>query len=203
MREPPGWHARGYLPHFDNGASLQASTYRLADALPADAVARFEEQSLDDERRRAEIERWLDAGHGACVLREPANAACVVENWQHFHGMRYWLHAWVVMPNHVHVLIEPIGGAEIAIIVQSWKSCTAKRILGSAGGSPAQENAGQRPALPRKRVFWQPDYWDRFIRNERHYRATIDYIHANPVKARLVARAADWPWTSAAKISTP
>src|SRR5690606_7648137 len=115
------------------------------------------------------------------------NASIVVENWRHFHGLRYHLHAWVVMPNHVHVLIEPIANHSLSEIVQSWKSYTAKALLRHEAGGP--------PALPEQRV-WQPDYWDRFIRDERHYRATVDYIHQNPVKAGLCSKAEDWPWSS-------
>jgi putative transposase len=188
MLEPPGWYSRGYLPHFDDGRSLQAITYRLPDALPADVVAKLEEQFPDQTKRRTEIEAIIDAGYGSCLLREPANAAIAMESWQHFHGSRYQLHAWVVMPNHVHVLIEPMAGNALVDIVQSWKSYTAKIIL--------QNIAGQRPALPVKTRLWQAAYWDRFIRNERHYHATVDYIHQNPLKAGLVAKAEDWPWSS-------
>ncbi|MCC6415579.1 MAG: transposase [Opitutaceae bacterium] len=188
MVEPPGWHSRGYLPHFDNGRSLQAVTYRLADALPAAVVLRLEEQSIDQAAHRAEIERFIDAGHGCCLLRRAENARLVVANWRHFDGLRYQLHAWVVMPNHVHVLIEPIANHSLSEIVQSWKSYTAKALL--------RHDAGQRPALPTSSRVWQADYWDRFIRDERHYRATVDYIHQNPVHAGLCANAEDWPWSS-------
>lgn len=188
MLEPPGWYSRGYLPHFDDGRSLQTVTYRLADALPTEVVAKLEEQSLNKDQRRDKIERYIDAGHGSCLLRKPSNAAVVVENWLHFHGTRYHLHAWVVMPNHVHVLIEPMAGNTLADVVQSWKSFTAKLILKNTAGEP--------PALPGNARLWQSDYWDRFIRNERHYHSTVDYIHNNPVKAGLVARAEDWTWSS-------
>ncbi len=56
MPEAPGWHDRGYLPHYDNGAAIQSITYRLADALPHDVLAKLEEQTLDDEKHRSEIE---------------------------------------------------------------------------------------------------------------------------------------------------
>ncbi len=109
----------------------------------------------------------------------------MIENWQHFDATRYRLHAWVVMPNHVHVLVEPLAGAAIGDIVQSWKSYTSKIIF---------------PFCPEGRFgdrhVWQKDYWDRFMRNERHYAATVDYIHNNPVKAGLCVRAEDWPWSS-------
>jgi REP element-mobilizing transposase RayT len=183
---PRGWHSRGYLPHYDDGEKQQTITYRLADSLPAAVVAKLEEQALGDENRRTEIEHYLDASHGCCVLRKPACAEAVLENWRHFDEARYRLHAWVVMPNHVHVLIAPIGAAALSEIVQSWKSYTAKVILSHCP-----------PGAFALNHVWQPDYYDRFIRNERHYAAAVDYIHQNPVKAGLVARAEDWPWSSA------
>ncbi len=185
--EPRGRHSRGYLSHYDDGAKIQAISYRLADALPAAVLAKLEEQALDDEKRRAEIEGYLDAGHGSCVLREARCAEVIIENWKHFDGGRYRLHAWVVMPNHVHVLVEPLGTEAVSKIVQSWKSYTAKVIL---------------PLCPVglfvDKHLWQADYYDRFMRSERHYLAAVDYIHRNPVKAGLVASPEDWPWSSAA-----
>ena len=47
------------------------------------------------------------------------------------------------------------------------------------------------PALP---VIWQQEYWDRFIRDERHFASSINYILDNPVKAGLVQESKDWPW---------
>jgi len=186
MLETRGWHSRGYLPHYDDGASIQSITYRLADSLPAAVVAKLEEQALGDDKRRAEIEHYLDAGHGCCILRRAECAGAVLENWRHFDEMRYRLHAWVVMPNHVHVLIALVGATALSDIVQSWKSFTAKVILPHCA-----------PGAFARNHVWQPDYDDRFIRNERHYAAAVDYIHPNPVKAGLVARAEDWLWSSA------
>lgn len=187
MPEPRDWHSRGYLPHYDDGRKIQSITYRLADALPIHVVEKLEEQALGDDKHRAGIEEYLDAGHGSCLLKQPHCAETVVENWRHFDGTRYRLHAWVVMPNHVHVLIEPLPGTEIGKIVQSWKSYTAKVI-----GGVRTETA---------RRVWQADYWDRFIRNEAHYQATVAYIHNNPVKAGLVKRMEDWAWSSAASLN--
>jgi len=44
---------------------------------------------------------------------------------------------------------------------------------------------------------WHREYWDRFIRNERHFQQVVEYIHQNPVKAGLVERPEQWPWSSA------
>jgi len=186
MNEPRGWYSRGYLPHYDPGATLQTVTYRLADSLPTEVVARLAETRRADAGQREEIERYLDAGAGCCILRDSL-ADLLVENWRHFNGWRYRLHAYVVMPNHVHLLIETADRTSLSKIVQSWKSYTAKRILADPKAA--------RFFLERR--VWQPDFWDRFIRNEAHYRAAIEYIAQNPVKAGLVDRPSAWRWSYA------
>ena len=204
MSTPQGWHLRGYLPHYDDGRSIQSITCRLIDALPAEVVIKLREQNLDDEAQRIAIEKSLDAGWGSCVLHEARNAQAVIDTWKHHEGVGYHLHAWVVMPNHVHVLVEPLTRKPIGEIVAAWKSVSTRRILAS-GGAPGSATAlgrnqpARRPSLRAavKRQLWQPDYWDRFIRNERHYHAVIEYIHQNPVKAGLVTKAEEWPWSSA------
>jgi hypothetical protein len=79
----PRWRSRGYLPHFESAEAIQHVTYHLADSLPTDVLARFEdelramppERRLTDKRKR--IEAWLDAGRGCCVLCEPTVAETV------------------------------------------------------------------------------------------------------------------------------
>jgi REP element-mobilizing transposase RayT len=147
-------------------------------------------ESLPPERRDAErrkrLEAWLDAGHGGCALRNPAAAACVVETWKKFAPERYDLIAWVVMPNHAHVLIRVREGWELGMIVQSWKIYTGRRI-----------NELRQAGAWRSQRVWMREYWDRYIRTEGHFAAVVEYIHQNPVKAGFVARAEDWIWSSA------
>jgi putative transposase len=209
---PPhrGWYSRGYLPHCDYPGLLQSITYRLADSLPASALERIEAEvrSLPPQQRtrerRRRIEAWLDAGYGCCVLGRPEAAACVVENWRHFAGARYDLIAWVVMPNHVHLLIRVYEGTSLGKVVQSWKSYTGRRIGammedGRAGARRSQAG-GSRAGWSSDEVVggvWMREYWDRYIRDERHFEAVVGYIHDNPVKAGLVKKAEDWPWSSA------
>jgi REP element-mobilizing transposase RayT len=176
-----GWYNRGYLPHHDPGDVVQMITYRLADALPREALRRDAGESAA--RRRLTIDRFLDRGYGSCLLKAADIARCVVENWRHFDGDSYRLHAWVVMPNHVHVLIEVREGHPLSEIVHAWKSYTAhviRRLRGDTG-----------------RV-WQPEYWDRMIRDDLHYLRAVEYIEMNPVRAGLVHAAHLWPWSSAA-----
>src|SRR5271168_2855134 len=112
---PRGWYSRGYLPHYDTEKLLQSVTYRLADSLPQEKLRQLEDELHDhpanrrEAERRKRIEAWLDAGLGCCALRHPEVARYVQDSFLHFHGERYQLHAWCVMPNHVHVLIEPLA----------------------------------------------------------------------------------------------
>jgi hypothetical protein len=92
MREHLGWSTKGRLPHFDSGETTQFITFGLADSLPASALT----ENADQE---------FDRGRGECLLSIPKVAELVVVALQHFHASRYQLLAYVVMPNHVHVLI--------------------------------------------------------------------------------------------------
>ena len=212
--EAPRFYTRGYLPHYDKAGAFQMITYRLADSLPKDALAQLKEElkslpeDARDTARRQQIESWLDAGHGSCVLRHSEAASCVMDTWQHFDGVRYEFIAGVVMPNHCHVLIRVFEGAMLGKIVQSWKSYTGRRITKMmeecrAGARRSQERRSQEPPSKEKhsqeghsRGIWMREYWDRFIRDEKHFANAIEYIHNNPVKAGLVKNAEDWYWSS-------
>jgi putative transposase len=189
---PKGWYSRGYLPHFDAGQILQFITFRLADALPQDKLDQLAQEpvaissSAQSLERRRKIEQWMDAGMGCCALRHSQVAALMQETLQRFDGERYRLIAWCIMPNHVHVLIEPL--VSLPKIVQSWKSYTGRWAL--------LHNAELGLGVPGN-AFWMRDYWDRYIRNEQHLAAVIHYIHENPVTAGLCDSALDWPWSSA------
>jgi REP element-mobilizing transposase RayT len=138
-------------------------------------------EQLNAELRRR-IEDYLDLGHGLCHLKRPEIARMVEEAMLFFDRQRYHLLAWTVMPNHVHSVFLPLPGHTLSEIVQSWKSYTSKQannILGRAGR------------------FWQEDYFDRFIRDDDHFHATVAYVEENPVKAGLCAKPEDWPYGSA------
>ena len=195
---PRGWYTRGYLPHYDASHILQSVTFRLADSLPQQTLHQLEAElrRLPEHRREAarrqRIETWLDAGLGSCLLRHPEVADHLQQSLQHFHGLRYRLHAWCVMPNHVHVLLQPI--TPLGSIVQGWKSFSARWIR--------KHQAALGLHLPNGQPVWMREYWDRYIRDEAHYLTVVDYIHRNPVKAELCADPADWPWSSASATSS-
>ena len=175
-----GWHSRGYLPHFDNPETLQSITFRLADTLPQSKKHLWEEE--DTQLKYQKIEHLLDQGLGECWLKDPAIAIIVENAFLHFDSARYHLLAWVIMPNHVHLLIETKGGFALGDVIHSWKSYTSLKA---------------NKALSRNGDFWAPDYFDRYIRNHDHYQRVVRYIHNNPVKAGLAADSKDWPWSSA------
>jgi REP element-mobilizing transposase RayT len=185
-----------YLPHWTlSQGGMYAVTFRLADSLPKPVLERFlreretlKKESLaregvlskDEEARLAhlyseKVETYLDAGNGSCWLKRADIADLVVSALQHFDNIRYRLHTWCIMPNHVHVLVEPLPGFSLADIVHSWKSFTAKA---------ANKHLG------RTGDFWQQEYYDHLIRDETDYAHAIWYIKQNPQKAGLH----DWPW---------
>jgi REP element-mobilizing transposase RayT len=96
-----------------------------------------------------------------------------------------------MMPNHVHVLIAPT--APLGKIVQSWKSYT---------GRWARMHAAELGIATSGEAFWMREYWDRYIRDEGHYRRAVDYIHRNPVVAGLCATPEGWRWSSAGYLQT-
>lgn len=187
-----GWHSRGYLPHLDAFGVVQSITFRLADSLPQAKLEQLRHAaqalpaSLRDAKLRRAIDNWLDASAGCCALRHPELAALMQDTLLRFDGRRYRLLAWCVMPNHVHVLIEP--SASLAKIVQSWKSYTGRGALA--------RNAELGLGVPGD-ALWMRDYWDRYIRNQQHLDAVVEYVHQNPVAAGLCRRPQDWLWSSA------
>lgn len=173
-----GWHSRGYLPHFDAPEVVQTVVFRLADSLPQHLTTsgpRTLEATLA-------LDAGLDKGRGACWLKRPDIAAEVENALLHFDGERYFLLAWCVMPNHVHVMVEMRTGFRLGDQIRSWKTFTARR-------------ANER--LRRAGPFWSEDYFDRFIRGDRHYEVALNYIEYNPVKAALAASPELWRWSSA------
>jgi len=183
-----GWYSRGYLPHFDGGAISQFITFRLADSLPKGLIegwtlelACLGEQEAKDKLRRR-IEGYLDQGHGKAWLRDARIARIVEDVLLYFDGQRYRMHAWVVMPNHVHVLATPVEGWYLRVIIGGWKSFSARQANAVSG---------------RKGKFWQEDYFDRYIRDGDHFARARRYIEGNPVKAGLCAKPEEWEFGSA------
>ena len=191
-----GWHERGYLTHRDEPGLTQFVTFHLADSFPASFRSQWEHffKIEDDREQRKQLEEYLDKGRGECHLRRPEIAKLVEDNFRQFSGeccgsqsrapgaaARYELRAWVIMPNHVHVLFK-VGAVSMAEIVGAWKKHT---------GRLANKLIGKRGA------FWAEDYFDTYMRDTEHERKTVRYIENNPTNAKLVLDPKDWPWSSA------
>ena len=122
------------------------------------------------ERFTRRMERWLDAGHGACMLREKRCRDIVSECLHHFSGIRYDLAAWVIMSNHAHVLVCPLREWRLDRILHTWKSFTANRI---------NEITGKRGPL------WMDESFDHIVRDKAALERFVKYIRNNPGKAGL------------------
>ena len=107
----------------------------------------------------------LDKGFGKCVLRESANSQIVADSLLHFDGARYHMGDFVVMPNHVHLIVCLLGETNIEDQCMSWKRFTAKQI-------------NQR--LQCKGRFWQEESFDHLIRSPEQFAAIQNYIAKNP-----------------------
>lgn len=182
-----GWHSRGYLPHLDVAEGTQVITFRLADSLPALLVQRWREELVRlsvasaDVMLRRRIEMALDRGFGEQHLSDPRIAAIVEAALLHFHDERYRLHAWCIMPTHVHVLARMLGDNTLSSVLHGWKSYSSKQanlVLGRSGR------------------FWAPEYHDRLIRDDEHFASAVHYINMNPVVAGLCRDPREWRFSS-------
>ena len=192
IKAPPrgsgGLYRRGYLPHWEIPRHAQFITFRLNKAVPIPLLRRlaFDLKDLPADIRfreeRRYIEQLLDTGNGERLLADPVAAQKVRDALTFFSGVRYQLHAWCIMPNHVHVLVTPLADWTLKRIVLSWKSYTANQLNKYFGRSGR---------------FWHRDFFDRFIRNAEHFEQVFHYIECNPVKAGLCAIKEDWYFSSA------
>ena len=179
MEEVKGWFTRGYLPHFDCDKLYQFITFRLYDSIPKEVILGWKDELSITEKTKINsddyiefqrrIIRFEDSGYGSCYLKEKAIADIVENALKFFDGQRYKLIEWVIMPNHVHVLIEVFENYSLSSIVHSWKSYTASKA---------------NKILNRKGSFWMREYYDRYVRDEIHLARVIKYIQDNPKKIK-------------------
>jgi REP element-mobilizing transposase RayT len=116
-------------------------------------------------RFSARLQRWLDQGFGECVLRKPPLRIIVEDALRHFDGERYRLDEFIVMPNHVHVVVTPLGKNSLSAIIHSWKAFTGRKL-----------NA----LLNQKAPFWQKESFDHIVRSTASLEKFRQYIRDNP-----------------------
>jgi REP element-mobilizing transposase RayT len=170
------------LPHWTQGEVMQFVTFRLGDALPKEKVLHYVEQrrnweltypkpwskEVETEYHKKftwRLERWLDQGAGSCLLGEAAVRDIIIDVLMKFDGERVYHHAWVLMPNHVHLLFSPVDPLDG--LIRAWKSISA--------------------TLIGRGKIWQRNYRDTMIRDGEHFANAVRYIRNNPVKAHLPA----------------
>ncbi len=184
-----------YLPHWTREGAMYSIAFRLADSLPEHVVeawklerekiasnAELQTRALTEHEEKRlmqlyseKVEKYLDAGHGECWLKDGRIAVIVRDALRHFDGQRYEIVAWCVMPNHVHAVVRPRAGRHLSDILHSWKSFTANRI---------NETLGRTGAV------WQAESYDHLIRDEQDFQHAITYVLDNPTAAGFQ----DWPW---------
>jgi REP element-mobilizing transposase RayT len=175
------------LPHWQQDKVTYFITFRLADSLPQEKLNQLrieqenwlrhhkepyskEEIKEYNELFNEKIQSWLDAGYGSCILKEESNLSIVANALNHFKDIRYLLHDWVIMPNHIHLLLTPTNDFTLKKIMHSLKSYTANQINKYSG---------------RNGKLWQDESYDHIVRNKKQFYAISKYIASNPIKAGL------------------
>ena len=179
--------SRRNLPHWQQEGRTYFVTFRLYDSLPQEKLEVLRKNRAEwlytnpepwsaaqsqeyHELFSEKVQQWLDAGHGFCLLKDPALAQIVADALRHFDGERYDLVAWVVMPNHVHVLLTPRPGYALGKILHSWKSFSAHEINKQTG---------------RQGDVWQHETYDHIVRDPGSMWHFATYIVDNPLQAGL------------------
>jgi putative DNA methylase len=214
---------RRNLPHWYMPGAAHFVTYRLHGSLPQSALeelqnrkqallqrkppagltlARYREQV--HKQLFAQYEQWLDRSKNDC-LSDPCVAALIRSNLYHHSGTKYHLMAYSLMPNHVHVLFQPLdvatGGPPVE---RTTGGPPVERTIGgppverTIGGPPVETTTGGPPVatVALSPTGMQAESYDHWVRDDDELERVVDYIRANPVLAGLVQRPECWFWCS-------
>ncbi|MCH5246065.1 MAG: transposase [Muribaculaceae bacterium] len=174
--------AGGNLPHWHQDETIQFVTFRVADSLPQDvlielnrASEKFKQQhqlpwDLNTKRKYREIislaeEKLLDNGYGSCPFKSDKTRKILRESIFYNDGKDYEIIAYVIMPNHVHLLIQLFDDNKLDDILRSIKGYTARKI---------------NKLYNRTGKFWMRESFDRIVRNVNELLQYIEYIEMNP-----------------------
>lgn len=174
--------ANTLLPHIVQPNAIQHVTFRLADSMPQevlDEIAAIRDEYLRkhpepmDASTKREFHRiltekeqaWLDAGLGSCVLRHPECRRTLEKSISHHDGVDFFVLAYVIMPNHVHLLARMIDDKSTFKVISNIKKFTARQI---------------NKLLGREGALWQRECYDRVIRDESYLQTCVVYIQNNP-----------------------
>ena len=180
---------RRILPHFEQEGGTYFVTFRMADSVSRETQKNWTQardlfmrlhprpwdSKIQEEFRETisnRMEDLLDAGYGSCRLKDPVARGIVEDALLHFSGSRYHLDSFVIMPNHVHIIVCPISPFPLSKLIHSWKSYTAHQIC---------------DYFTLKSPFWLEEKCDHLVRNSFYLCRYRDYILENPKKAGLKA----------------
>ena len=172
---------RRRLPHLDVPGSPVFVTWRLRGSLPQERI--FSREHATSGEAFVALDRLLDtARSGPVYLRRPEIASLVSEYLHVIDSQGLCsLHAYVVMPNHVHVLWTPqVSLPELVRHVKGPTARSANQLLARTG-----------------KPFWQEEYFDRLVRTDAEFSKIRRYIEWNPVAAALVSHPEEFRWSSA------
>jgi putative transposase len=223
---------RRNLPHWYMPGAAHFITYRLAGTIPVALLQEWREErklgpqrsqealpSIDERLKRhkqffAKYDQYLDANQTVSWLRQPEIAELVKENLYHHHGTQYELLAYCTMPNHVHVLLQPLehrgsttapsasrlsrvdSENDEAFLSDEFEDCNGplSRIMHSLKSYTANVINKQ---LGRRGQLWQHESYDHWVRDLEELQRIVDYILFNPVRAGLCDKPQNWPFGSA------
>jgi putative transposase len=117
------------------------------------------------------------------------------------HKQEFKLLGYVIMPDHIHLIIWPFGQATVSEIMRDYKKFTSRRIIRQAEAEQVKawtvafERAGEQTGRSSNKV-WQDSYWDVNIFSERFLRQKLNYVHRNPVRAGLVEMPEEYVYSS-------
>ena len=171
------------LPHWSQKERVQFVTFRLSDAMPLKKIQKWRQQReiwlsrnprpWDEAISReyhelfgVKLEKWLDEGYGSCILQYRKVREILQDAFHHYDGVSMTLHAYVIMPNHVHLLASPIGENTIQNLLSQLKRYTSRLI------SDFWE-------VDKK--VWQQEAFDHLVRNALFFEKYLLYIKHNPI----------------------
>ena len=156
---------RRRLPHWQQDNRVYFITFRTKDSLPQVKLEELNSFEMKD--------GLLNLGHGECPFRQPECRAILEEVFIKENGIQYELLAYVIMPNHIHVLVKPREHVALSSILQTWKSVSAHRI------NKLRDSEGS---------LWMDESFDHIVRSPDHLNKFIEYIQDNPEKTHLSAK---------------
>ena len=176
-----------HLPHWRQEGATYAVTFRQSDSIPQTHLQSLKrwrsiwEQQHPEPRTEIEwkqfaqeitnkTERWMDEGYGSCVFRESRFSRMMSDSLLHFQNQRHFTSCFVVMPNHVHVVIRPMSSFELEDCLQRIKQYVSTHV---------------NKDLKQEGTLWEEESYDRIVRDEEHLWKVVQYIGRNPKKAGI------------------